>query len=441
MAVSTRNKVILWGRAAARCSKPECRKSLVEDPGDVGEDIALGEIAHIVAQSPNGPRGNKRPPGGSLDGQDNLILLCQDHHTTIDRQPQHFPVAKLLQWKSDHEQWVREQLSPREEFVGIETPSESIEETVYSTLLSVQHLPGYVHVADCDLTEAAVQEGIEYADLANDIVAPFIIRGKKLMTFCDLKEEKNPFKLVVDPYSAETKYAQAWWDDPDQYRWYVQLLNRSMNKLTGRMGLNFDKDHHRYYFEPSPVNGEKSIEYRAMGGKKQTRNVVWQPRIKATGDKRHYWEHLAVGLRFHRVDTYAWCVTVRPERRFTRDGHEPLTPKGIGRRSTSRKSHMYNLDVLSEVHFWRAFLSRGQPRIILRYGTQSLVIDANILTGRVCWPEIPGDEKKRMKMLYEDDLVSMAAYDEAIEFEDRRAVDLDAHTEMDDGERDYDEAE
>ena len=173
----------------------------------MGEDIALGEIAHIVAQSPNGPRGTKRPPGGSVDGQDNLILLCQDHHTAIDRQPQHFPVAQLLQWKSDHEQWVRDQLSPREEFVGIETPGESIEETVYSTLLSVQHLPGYVHVADCDLTEAAVQEGIEYAGLADAIVAPFIVRGKKLMTFCDLKEENNPFKLVVDPYSAETKYA------------------------------------------------------------------------------------------------------------------------------------------------------------------------------------------------------------------------------------------
>ena len=102
---------------------------------------------------------------------------------------------------------------------------------------------------------------------------------------------------------------------------------------------------------------------------------------------------------------------------------------------------MYNLDVLSEVHFWRAFLSRGQPRIILRYGSQSLVIDTNILTGEVSWPEIPGDEKRRMKILYEDDLVSMAAYDEAIEFEDRRAVDLDAHNENDEADRDYDETE
>ena len=441
MAVSTRNKVILWGRAAARCSHPQCRKSLVENPGEVGEEVTLGEVAHIVAQNAKGPRGTHPTLGSSVDGQGNLILLCQEHHETIDQRPERFPVAQLVQWKTDHEKWVRDQLSPREEFVGIETPRGSITEVVYSTLLPVQHLPGYIHIAECNLTEPDVQEKLRYVEIRKDIVTPFIIRSKKLMTFCDLNKEDSPFRSMIDPYSSETKYAEAWWDDPDKYRWYIQLLNRSMNKLTGRLGLNFDKEHQRYYFEPSPVTGVKTIEYRTMGGRKQTRNVVWQPQIKATGEKRHYWEHLGVGLRFHRTETHAWCVTIRPERRFTRDGVEPLTPKGTGRRSTSRKSHMYNLDVLGEVHFWRAFLSRGNPRIILKYGTESLVIDTNILASDITWPEIPGDDKKRMKILYEDDLVSLADYNEAIEFEDRAAVNVGANADADEIDRDYDETE
>ena len=263
-------------------------------------------------------------------------------------------------------------------------------------------------------------------------MTPFIVRGGNLMTFCDLDDEQNPFRLVVDPYGAEKHCAEAWWDDPDQHRWYVQLLNRSLNKLTGRLGLNLDKEHRRYYFEPNRDNSERSVDYTAIGGRHQSRKVAWQPEFKATGKKKHYWEHLAVGLRFHHPAKRAWCLSIRPERRFTRDGREPLTPKSTGRRSTSRKSHMYNLDVLNEVHFWRTYLSRGSPRIILRFGRrQSVVIDSHLLATNVTWPAIAGDTKRRMKELYDEDLLSLADYHEAIEFEDDDTVLVDAHDTLD----------
>ena len=86
---------------------------------------------------------------------------------------------------------------------------------------------------------------------------------------------------------------------------------------------------------------------------------------------------------------------------------------------------MYNLDVLNEVHFWRTFLSRSSPRIILRFGRQSVVIDSHILATEATWPMIPGDTKRRMKVLYDDDLLSLADYDEAIEFEDDDALKVD----------------
>ena len=433
MAVSTRDKVILWGRAAARCSHPGCRRSLVKNPAQSGADIVLGEIAHIVAQKPDGPRGNQPPPGGSIDGQANLLLLCQEHHTSIDRQPDLFPVTMLLQWKIDHEQWVTAQLFPHDQLIGIEAPAASTTEPLYSTLLPVQHIPRFVHVAECTLTEKAIQEAVRPGARDDSIMAPFIVRGGSLMTFCDLDDEQNPFRLVVDPYSAEKHLADVWWDDPDQYRWYVQLLNRSLNKLTGRLGLNLDKEHRRYYFEPNPDNSERSVHYTAIGGKRQSRKVAWQPEFKATSKKKHYWEHLAVGLQFHRPAKHAWCLSIRPERRFTRDGREPLTPIGTGRRSTNRKSHMYNFDVLKEVHFWRAFLSQGSPRIIFRFGCQSIVIDSHILATDATWSAIPGDMKRRMKVHYDDDLLSLADYNEAIEFEDNDTVLVGVHDTLDEG--------
>lgn len=92
---------------------------------------------------------------------------------------------------------------------------------------------------------------------------------------------------------------------------------------------------------------------------------------------------------------------------------------------------MYNLDVLNEVHFWRTFLSQGSPRIIFRFGRQSLVIDGHILATDATWPAIPGDMKRRMKVHYDDDLLSLADYNEAIEFEDDDTVLVDVHDTLD----------
>ena len=212
----------------------------------------------------------------------------------------------------------------------------------------------------------------------------------------------------------------------------MALLNRSLNKLTGRLGLNLDKDHGRYYFQTDD-DQPRTIEYKSMGGRHQTRLVAWQPTFRATGEAKQYWEHLAVGLRFHRTSERSWCLSIRPERRFTSDGTEPLTPKGIGRRSTSRKSHMYNIDVLGEVHFWRHYLSRGSSRIIMRFGKQILIVRTNLLTTDVSYPQIPTDTNKHMKVMYDDDLLSLADYNEAVEFED------DGASSIDEGEEGYDD--
>jgi len=70
----------------------------------------VGEEAHIVAQSAGGPRGCLDPPGGDVDGYDNLVLLCRNDHKTVDDQPEVFSVIELINRKKSHEQWVAETL-------------------------------------------------------------------------------------------------------------------------------------------------------------------------------------------------------------------------------------------------------------------------------------------------------------------------------------------
>ncbi len=74
---------MLWLRAAGRCEFRGCNKRLWLD--DLTKDPCnLANIAHIVSDSPDGPRGDTvRSP--QLAGKiENLMLLCRDHHKVID---------------------------------------------------------------------------------------------------------------------------------------------------------------------------------------------------------------------------------------------------------------------------------------------------------------------------------------------------------------------
>ena len=58
-----RDVKILWGRAANRCSFSGCRIEITPE----GDKYTIGEIAHIAAESPDGPRGDNALP---LDQKD-----------------------------------------------------------------------------------------------------------------------------------------------------------------------------------------------------------------------------------------------------------------------------------------------------------------------------------------------------------------------------------
>lgn len=106
------------------------------------------------------------------------------------------------------------------------------------------------------------------------------------------------------------------WRDPDRFRWYVSLLNTIVRKLAGTRGLTLDKAHHRFYFTGGPRGEDVEKSFTPMNRARSTRNVAWRPTVKATGEKKKYWEHLAIGLQFVRVADNAWVFGLRPERHF-----------------------------------------------------------------------------------------------------------------------------
>ena len=101
---------MLWGRAGARCSLPDCRRELVLDASSTDDPSLAGEVAHIVAEEENGPRGESHLTLDQRNKYGNLILLCNIHHKQVDDQPAHFTVQALEYLKQSHEEWVRSSL-------------------------------------------------------------------------------------------------------------------------------------------------------------------------------------------------------------------------------------------------------------------------------------------------------------------------------------------
>lgn len=103
--VSEKTALQLWVRAGGRCSFLGCNEYVLSDQLTNWRDTKHGNIAHIVAASRNGPRGDEPLPMDQRSEYDNLILVCKTHHGVIDDKSleDRFPVWKLQQYKQDHE--------------------------------------------------------------------------------------------------------------------------------------------------------------------------------------------------------------------------------------------------------------------------------------------------------------------------------------------------
>lgn len=95
----------LCARSAGRCQFMGCNRVLFRDPISL-TTFNNTNVAHIVASSQNGARGDKQCSHELSDKLDNLMLMCPDHHKLVDEHPADYPVGKLRKMKLDQERAV-----------------------------------------------------------------------------------------------------------------------------------------------------------------------------------------------------------------------------------------------------------------------------------------------------------------------------------------------
>lgn len=74
---------------------------------DTKTAITIAECAHIIAANAGGPRGDEAAVPEILRAYENIILLCPNCHTAVDKSPHDYPVESLLDRKGSHRAAVR----------------------------------------------------------------------------------------------------------------------------------------------------------------------------------------------------------------------------------------------------------------------------------------------------------------------------------------------
>lgn len=101
----------LIARAGGRCQFENCNKNVFMDKFTL-TDSNNSNIAHIIASSPDGPRGSETESFNLSDKIENLMLMCLDHHHLIDEKEQEciYTVERLRAMKAAQEEKVQKML-------------------------------------------------------------------------------------------------------------------------------------------------------------------------------------------------------------------------------------------------------------------------------------------------------------------------------------------
>jgi len=106
MTVSRRTAITVWTRAGGLCSFPGCHAELLKD-----KQHLVGQLAHIVANHANGPRGDEALSEILSDDPSNIVLLCYAHHKQVDDAPDTWTAERLRAMKDEHERSVLDRLA------------------------------------------------------------------------------------------------------------------------------------------------------------------------------------------------------------------------------------------------------------------------------------------------------------------------------------------
>ena len=152
MAVTEPTKRKLFTLSGNECAFPLCTNPIF----DTEHDVMVGQICHIKARSPEGPRYDAMQSAEERNGYDNLILMCGLHNKIIDdaNLVEAFSVELLTGYKKAHE----------ERFHNTVVKPDLLQHWLTLSSLFEKQLPSVVPVVESPMTSADNQMKIDRYD-------------------------------------------------------------------------------------------------------------------------------------------------------------------------------------------------------------------------------------------------------------------------------------
>jgi len=259
MSINLKTHKMIWGRSGNICAFPDCKKELVMDISETDDISVVGEEAHIVAKENNGPRGNSSLTAEDRDKYNNLILMCSIHHKVIDEHPNKYPVEKLISYKKNHENWVKNNLSLN--------VNKQKEDEVYATyideIMKLSNIENWKGWTSFLLGGEHPRISIEHYNNLTTLIQYIISRiwysrytelEKAILNF---KNVLNDLLNVFNQYSEKNKYTEEIWTrkfyqidewNPERYKnlhesyiYHINLVQDLTLELTRSANYIFDK--------------------------------------------------------------------------------------------------------------------------------------------------------------------------------------------------------
>jgi len=99
-------KLQLFADSGGYCQNPNCNTNLFLTIGE--SDFHIAEMTHIFSASDSGPRSESTLTKEARGEFENLILLCPNCHTSIDKADIEYPDSLIKTWKGEHSDRIKE---------------------------------------------------------------------------------------------------------------------------------------------------------------------------------------------------------------------------------------------------------------------------------------------------------------------------------------------
>ncbi|HSA05759.1 MAG TPA: SAVED domain-containing protein [Candidatus Gastranaerophilales bacterium] len=263
--IPTNIRMLLWGKSAGRCQYEGCNKPLWIDDLTKNE-FNIAYHSHIIADSPNGPRGDAESSELLCKDISNIILLCDEHHRLVDKHDvTGHPPERLFEMKRKHEQRIElvTSLLPENQShvlmyganIGQQNPNVNWNKVI--SALSPSWYPAEKPAIELSLKNSSFRDSsqnywlIEKEHLTKqyeDLIKPKILKGD-INHFSIFALAPQPLliylgKLLMDIHPAEVyqlhREPQNWlWQNaPENFKFIVQKPGQIYQKVALNLSLS-----------------------------------------------------------------------------------------------------------------------------------------------------------------------------------------------------------